>query len=62
LHGISQRPAKPFETDLHDVAVFEADAFAKTEGVRSEEMDVKITRATVSFELEMVMFQILKTV
>ena len=44
--------------NFHKVALLEREAIAKAERIRSEDMDMNVSWAAVSFVLEMVMFQI----
>lgn len=62
MDRIAQRTPKALEGDLDHIAIFQPDAGAKTQAVRSEEMDVQISGAPVSFKFKVMMFQILQAV
>src|SRR5208337_2481098 len=61
-HRVSQRAAVTLDGDLHDISVLQANMVAKTEAVRSKEMNVDVSRPAVSFKLKMMMLNVAQAV
>ena len=59
---VLQRPPEAIESDLGDVAIAQHNACTKGQRIGTEEMNVNIARLAVACELEMMMFEIRKTV
>ena len=55
---IPQRPSEAVEPHLHHIAICQPDAFAETERVGAEEVNVHVAGPAVRFELEVMVLHI----
>ena len=60
--GVTEWFAESFPRDFGNVAVFDAKTFPEAEAVGTEEVNVGVSRATVSIVFEVVMLQVLQRV
>ncbi len=62
MDWISQGSSKSSKCYLHHIPIFQMDARSETQAVRTEKMDVDVTRPPVACKLKMVVFHVLQAV
>src|SRR5215470_12244735 len=62
VHRVSKRAPVSFYTDLHDVPIFQTNAVAETEAVRSKEVHMHIASVPMNRVLEVMVFNVFESV